>query len=437
MKPPRGPVTLLVALLGLALASPASAAGGLRVGAAAVSLAPPDGVPLAGFGNRGPGNRAEGVLAPVEARALVVKVPTGERVGVVVLDVLILWPSLRRAIASRVTDLELASLLVAASHTHSGPGGYVDQWIAEVGIMGWFESATLDALADAAAAALHEAAGRMAAARLGSRQALVPGLTRNRRRPDGPGDPVVPVLRIDDLEGRALATLFALSAHPTTLAAENRLLSPDYPGAARDRVEARRGGLAIFLAGALGDQAPALPGGVLWTDDTGISLAEQIESSNQLGARLGDLVADTARQIPLEPDPVVAWSSVRWPLPPVDIRARCVGLVLGPVLYGSARSTFPREARIDALRLGELRILGSPFELSAEVAEAIRERTPRPLLVAAHVNAWLGYLVSPEDWARGGYETCLSFHGPDLAPDFVDQAVGALGALGTAKRAEP
>lgn len=426
---------LLSLVLGVLVAGAAHASS-LRAGAAAVPFALPAGVPLAGFGSRGPGNHAEGQLAPVEARALVVE--RGEsRVGIVVLDVLIVWPSLRAAIEERVADLGLQSLLVAATHTHSGPGGYVDHWLAEAGIMGWFEPEVHEALVVAAERALRAAHAQAAPARLGARRTLLPGLTRNRRRAAGPSDPEVPVLRVDGVEGEAIATVFALSAHPTTLSADNLALSPEYPGVARARVEAMRGGTALFLAGALGDQAPALPGGVLWTDDTSLSLAQQIESSRQLGERLGELVARAAESTPLETDPVVASHATNWPLPPVDVRARCVGYVLGPVLHRSARRTFAREAHLEALRLGELRILGSPFELSVEVAEAIRARSPGPLLVAAHTHAWLGYLVAEEDWSRGGYETCLSFHGGHLAPLFVEQAVSTLTPLEDADRDPP
>jgi hypothetical protein len=418
------------------LALPASSSPPLEAGAASVPFPLPGAVPLAGFGNRGPGTHAEGELAPVEARALVVG-QAERRVGIVVLDVLIVWPSLRAAIAERVADLGLESLLVAATHTHSGPGGYVDHWLAEVGIMGWFDPEIESALVASADGALRTALERLAPARLGSRTTLVPGLTRNRRHAAGPSDPRVPVLRVDGVDGEAIATLFALSAHPTTLSADNLALSPEYPGAARSRVEALRGGTALFLAGALGDQAPALPGDVLWTDDTSISLSAQIASSRRLGERLGDLVARTSRTIPLESDPIVASHSTRFDLPPIDVRARCVGFVLGPVLHRSAHRTFAKEAHLEALRLGELRILGSPFELSVEVAGAVRERSTGPLLVAAHTNGWLGYLVSPTDWSQGGYETCLSFHGGELAPLFVEHAVSTLAPLDRASAAGP
>ena len=53
-----------------------------------------------------------------------------------------------------------------------------------------------------------------------------------------------------------LATLFNYACHPTTLAWDNRLLSPDYIGAAREVLEQAFGAPALFFHGASGDLAP-------------------------------------------------------------------------------------------------------------------------------------------------------------------------------------
>jgi hypothetical protein len=235
---------------------------------------------------------------------------------------------------------------------------------------------------------------------------------------------------VDAAGGAPLATVFAYAAHPVVLSAANRSLSPDYPGPARARLESRRGGLAIFLAGPMGDQNPTLPGATLATDDPDLPLPEQLAGLGAYGATLGDRVAEIAGGI--EPgDAALAFHVREWELPPVDVRIGCVGYVLGPLLHATARRSLSRSARIAALRLGPLDLLASPFELGVEVAARLRARHPEALLVAAHANDWLGYLLEPDDWQRGGYETCLAFHGGGLAPRFVDEAAAALAGLGT------
>ena len=59
--------------------------------------------------------------------------------------------------------------------------------------------------------------------------------------PEGPIDPQVFVLRIDDAEGGPLAAVVGYTMHPTTLGPSNRLISPDWPGHLKRTVEAITG----------------------------------------------------------------------------------------------------------------------------------------------------------------------------------------------------
>lgn len=75
--------------------------------------------------------------------------------------------------------------------------------------------------------------------------------------PAQPADSTLVVGRITDKAGNNLATLVNYACHPTTLAWENRLISPDYVGALREVVETHTGGApCLFLQGPLGDLAP-------------------------------------------------------------------------------------------------------------------------------------------------------------------------------------
>lgn len=414
-------------LLALAALAGGARADGPRAGAAAVAIAPPAGVPLAGYGARGPGNRSAGALAPVEARALVVEGAGGApRVGIVALDALIVLPALREAVAARTRELALDALVVAATHTHAGPGGYAEPWIAQLVVMGWHDPAAQEAVAAASTRALGEASARLAPARLGAAVADGAGLAANRRPGGGPSDPAVPVLVVDGERG-AIATLFALAAHPTVLSPANDRLHPDYPGFARARIEAERGGVALFLAGPLGDQKPHLAGEPEWPDE----VARQVETARRLGEALAARVLAAARSATPIADARVAFASAAWELPPIDVRASCAFWVGAPLLSLLGRAFFPERAPLVAIRLGGLRVFASPLELGVEVAAALRARAPAggPLLIAAHANDWLGYLLMPEDWDRGGYEPCLAYHGRELAPRFLDEAARILASL--------
>jgi hypothetical protein len=394
----------------------------LRAGAARVEIATPEGAPLAGYGDRGPGNQHQGELAPVEARALVMAGAGGRpRVGLVTLDILIVTPELREKIRERAAPLELDGVILTATHTHSGPGGYMRSQIGEAALMGWFDPAVLDALINAAGSALEYASRALAPAKVGVATASSSGLAENRRHPGGATDPSIPVLRVDGESGAPIATLFALAAHPTILRPVNHRLSPDYPGAARALVEARRGGVALFVPGPLGDQEPHLP---QLPDPEDAAAQEQ--TARALGERLGRLVVETAELAAPAADAPVGFAEIRFPPPPIDVRGACAGWIFTPLFHLAARSTFPQESVLAAARFGGLRLLASPYELGVEVAARIRDRVSGPLMLVAHANDWLGYLLEPDDFRAGGYESCLAFHGDQAALPFADAAVQLL-----------
>jgi hypothetical protein len=70
-------------------------------------------------------------------------------------------------------------------------------------------------------------------------------------------DDTLLVGRISASGGTTLATIVNYACHPTTLAWENQLISPDYVGALRESVEAHAGGLCLFIQGASAELAPA------------------------------------------------------------------------------------------------------------------------------------------------------------------------------------
>ena len=88
--------------------------------------------------------------------------------------------------------------------------------------------------------------------------------------PGGPADDTVLVARVTAIAqsrdreeafpaletGRILATVVNYACHPTTLAWDNTLISPDYVGALREVVEQATGAPCLFLQGASGELGP-------------------------------------------------------------------------------------------------------------------------------------------------------------------------------------
>lgn len=74
--------------------------------------------------------------------------------------------------------------------------------------------------------------------------------------PTIPADDTVLVARITNDSAEMVASLVNYACHPTTLAWDNTLVSPDFPGATRELVEQAMGAPCLFIQGASGELGP-------------------------------------------------------------------------------------------------------------------------------------------------------------------------------------
>ena len=400
--------------LALALGAVGARADDLRAGAAVVELPAPPGGPLGGYGGFSD-RRAQGLLDPPQARALVLE--QGElRLGIVSLDVVIVRPQIRTQVLERTRTLGLDALLLVATHTHSGPGGFVEGWLGERMTAGSFDPAMPGRLAAAAADALSAAAEALEPARLGTGVASL-DLARNRRRAGGPRETTLPVLDVKAPDGRRIARLFAYGVHAVALGPASHDYSADLIGAARSALDAD-GGVSIFLPGPLGDQNPMHESLSPWPVD----VAAQRSDAHEWGARMAEAVR-AARFASHQSSTLSvreAWSDV----PPVALRRGSLLWWLSPLVAPQVEAFLPRRTLFQALRLGDACLLTFPAEPSTELGDAARRLAPAGCVpfVIAHANDWLGYALTPEDYARGGYEADLSIPGPGFGPWLLARA---------------
>src|SRR5262249_38016630 len=166
---------------------------------------------------------------------------------------------------SQESDVPAEQIVVAFSHTHAA--GLMDRSRAHLPggelVAPYLESlgATLAALVRQARQGMERATIRYGVGRCPlaahrdfwdeERGQYVCGLN-----PEGPTDDTVLVAHVTGGEGQTLATVVNYACHPTTLAWQNTLISPDFPGAMREVVEQATGAPCVFLQGASGDLGP-------------------------------------------------------------------------------------------------------------------------------------------------------------------------------------
>src|SRR3954447_5376204 len=220
---------------------------------------------------------ADGVHRPLTATVLALRSEGGRPRGLVALDIALLGDLGGRSDEERVLapvretlGLERGELLVNCSHTHAAPwaamsrshnpggeliGPYLDQLSRAI------LDASRDALEALAPATLTWATGSCDLAR---NRDLPDPTSQNGRfvcgfNPGADADDTLVVGRITAADdGRVLGTIVNYACHPTTLAWDNTLISPDYIGALREVVEGQTpGALCVFLQGASGELGPA------------------------------------------------------------------------------------------------------------------------------------------------------------------------------------
>jgi hypothetical protein len=111
------------------------------------------------------------------------------------------------------------------------------------------------------------------------------------------------VARVAADSGQRLATIVNYACHPTTLAWDNRQISPDYVGALRETIERETRAACVFLQGASGDLGPreGFVGNLETADRNGRQLAyaalsalEAIPSAGTAYAYQGPVISGTS-----------------------------------------------------------------------------------------------------------------------------------------------
>ncbi len=405
------------------------ARGGLRAGYGEADITPAPGEPLAGFSAREP-MTAEAGGQRLYARAISVAV--GRRVvSIVGGDLLAVMEELRDAVLRR-TALPREEVYFTASHTHCGPGGYSSRRV-EQAVLGEFDEALRDRLADALARAIEQSRARLAPARLvvtrvGPDGAVARPFVRNRIDPGAEAhEELVSAVFWPDRPRRQaptpIATLVVASAHPTCYDEGRRRPSGDYPGALDRLYEARFARGLLFAAGAVGSMGPwqgAPPG-----DAQAQAVAREIWARLVRGRAFAR--PDRARTTTL-----ASWP-IRVELPPVQIR---LGgrLRLSPL---AGRLLHDADTEVHVLTVGELTLVGMPGDYSGELAMDLARRARAAqvpnLAVTSFSGDYLGYLLPRRRFEEDHYEArTMSFFGPGCGEYVTEAAWAAAWALSPA-----
>ena len=221
-----------------------------------------DGIHLAGFGHN---RMATGKHDDLWARALVLD-SASTRFAIVSVDLIGYYSHAGYYGADEVRKLlnpalGIQDVLITSTHNHEGPDT-IGLWGANEVTDGKFPL-YLRFVDREIAKAITQAAQSLAAVRMKigtTNPHLSPTLTgmqtRTGGRPPEFFDEELRAMQFVGTEGaqkeRTVATLINWNTHPESMESENTILTSDFPGAVREKIENKYGGVAIYVSGDLG-----------------------------------------------------------------------------------------------------------------------------------------------------------------------------------------
>jgi hypothetical protein len=383
---------------------------------------------------------AEGIHRPLTATALTIRSAAGGSPLVLVALDLGWWKSVddERVVRSALLDafkLDPARVMINCSHTHSGPATSREDAKQPGGeLIGPYFEKLRDAVVRAARRAFEsEAAGTLTwtTGRCGlAANRDLPDPSRDRwvtgMNPSTAADDAMLVGRVADAAGKTRAVLVNYACHPTTLAWENKLISPDYPGAMRELVEKHTpGALCLYLHGPSGEVAPRRQ----YTGDP--------ETADRNGRQLGYAALSTLEGM-LAPSTQLEYSGVVESGAPLAIwkaKGRAPSTALGALQVDvelPLKEDLPSAAELEAaLRVSEDRVQSERLRRKLRVRLTVGEGK------TAKIPLWVwrvgdGYFVGQPNEAYTLLQTELRRAFPGSAITVMNLVNGGTGYLAPA-----
>jgi|CZCA01.1.fsa_nt_gi neutral ceramidase len=408
--------------------------------------------------------RSRGMHDPLWARALVLSYDN-TKLALVTVDLIgvdrYIMRETRKIIANML-DLSPSSIIVCASHTHSGPATLREAYLGEV------DPGYLSGLAANIAGAVYTASCAMEPVEILVGEGKCSYVGKNRRRKGGPTDPQVIVLRVQRIDEPQIpkALLVNYACHPVVLGPNNLLITADYPYyMIRALEQVYIGAQVMMVNGACGD---------VNAGHTTLDSIKEKGGSNRTfeeAKRLGQLLAGEALRaseqailvepldinynlqeicLPLEPLPepsdlyeqANAWDHLGHELKAkgvpygeyrqAEVWADWARTKAQQIKDGQVQPSITTE--IAAFSIGDLDFVSFPGEFFHDFALMIKkDRSPRKVFVLGYCNDNIGYVAPEYAYNEGGYEVEDSFryygHPSRLKRGSGERVVDALSAI--------
>ena len=405
----------------------------LKGGCAKIDITPHVAVWLSGYGSRN--KPSEGISDELYAKALVLD-DGQNKIAIVSADLLWIPLEITAEVRKKVKEeigIPEKNVLICATHTHFGPKidritkNWPDTPASEI------DESYVRSLKRKIVASILTANKDLKEVKLGAAKGEISEIVYNRRtkRTDGsvamtfklppaspelifgPIDPEICILTVEDMSGALVAAIVNFACHPVSGDQDREkfyFISADYPGYTARVVEKMEGGICLFALGTAGNMNPI-----------------RIDRKNprlRIGKALGGEVlrriqfVSTSNEVALKAMKRPVTLPIKKTLPPDRVKDEDKGK--------EALTT-----EIQALRIGDIYILGLPGEVLVEIGLDIKNRAGiENLFIVSLSNDTCGYVCHREAYKEGGYEPGQGTNLAEGAGEIVtEQALELLGAM--------
>ncbi|MBX2921491.1 MAG: neutral/alkaline non-lysosomal ceramidase N-terminal domain-containing protein [Chitinophagaceae bacterium] len=357
----------------------------LEAGAAEIKINPPLGSYLAGYQQN---RKSTGVHDDLFVKAVVIA-NAGNSVAIVAIDCIGLPYPLVQRIRDEVEeviprqDFNADHIVVSSTHTHSGPD-VIGIWGEDLMHSGT-DSAYITQLVKGAAGAIVKA--WKSRQRVNARYAVTSfGLGWVENISDSTEvDRDVTMMQFINSKGKSIATLTNFACHPTFLDKENTLISADFPSGVYRQLNAKLGGVNLFLQGAIGG----------WVQPEHVS--RSFEDAQQKGKELADeVVLSLKKAKPLQGNDIY-YTSRQFELPVANKQFK--SLAAASVIKRDIGDGTPTE--IAWFSIGEAMFATHPGETSPLYSHRTKQlmSTEGPKFVLGLGMDEVGYIIKPDFFA--------------------------------------
>lgn len=435
----------------------------IKAGAASTNITPRDSQFL--FGYPHVERYSTGVHDPLLSSALYLTDGTTETMFIAN-DIIFISKAVARNVRKRITDatsIPAGNIMVTATHTHSGP--VTADYISCEGdpVVPGTDAEYVRFMEDKIVEAATKAYRSARPAQLGLAVADATGVGTNRRDPEGPADPRVPVLLVQSTDGgENIAAMVVCSMHPTVLHEDSTLISGDFPAMTREYLQRNVLGEdcpVIYHTGPAGNQSPRH-----------VTKANTFDEAIRLGEILGKAVQKIIPQIEFTSSAVIQCSHAfidlpRKSFPPVqeaqikldsskerlehlrrsdaareEVRtAECdwfgaeemltlaKAAADGERMEAAFESCLPAE--IQVIKIGKWTFASWPGEVFIEYSLAVKAESNNTFVISLANGELQGYIVTDQAAAEGGYEASNALFAPANGQVMVNATLQLLGSL--------